>query len=79
MFHSLNNTAECKQKLEKLLNSPLHKEIGRVSRALSAVIRRALEAKHDHEFVTTLQASLDRYVIYRYENFIVFKLFYFFK
>lgn len=64
LIYTLKNTSEAVQNLNTLVNGPLYKDIGRISRAVATVIVAAFKNAGDQEAThTLLRATLDRYVI----------------
>lgn len=59
---TLSNTQACIDQLNQLTNGMVYKDIGRISRAIGAVITTGLEKDSDGSNATMVQVSLDRSV-----------------
>ncbi|ORZ01546.1 hypothetical protein BCR43DRAFT_522379 [Syncephalastrum racemosum] len=71
LVYTLKNTPETVQNLSTLVNDPLYKDIGRISRAVATIIVAAVKNAGDQEDIgMLLRAVLDRLVGFSYNIFI---------
>ena len=59
-MRNLKLTHECVNDVKRVTEGTIYKDIGRISRAIAAVIVSGLELDRDGSMATAVQASLDR-------------------